>query len=88
MMSLAVHKCMRNISPEMPPPLLLLLPLLVPILWLLPLTGAAPSATTEQLDTGVVSFSTLSSFLLLNTTLSASFPSVLPLLLDADPLHT
>lgn len=54
-MSLAVHKCMRNISPEMlPSPLLLLL--LVPILWLLPLTGAAPSATTEQLDTGVVSF--------------------------------
>lgn len=87
MMSLAVHKCMRNISPEMlPSPLLLLL--LVPILWLLPLTGAAPSATTEQLDTGVVSFSTLSSFLLLITTLSASFPSGLPLLLDADPLHT
>ncbi|XP_041816237.1 matrix metalloproteinase-17-like [Chelmon rostratus] len=41
----AVHKWMRNISPEML--------LLVPILWFLPLTGAAPSLTTEQLDTGV-----------------------------------
>lgn len=30
--------------------------LLLPILWFLPLTGAAPSVTTEQLDTGVVSF--------------------------------
>ncbi|KAJ4926303.1 hypothetical protein JOQ06_008483, partial [Pogonophryne albipinna] len=27
--------------------------LLVPILWFLPLTGAAPSLTNEQLDTGV-----------------------------------
>uniref|UniRef100_A0A4W6BZ70 Matrix metallopeptidase 17 n=1 Tax=Lates calcarifer TaxID=8187 RepID=A0A4W6BZ70_LATCA len=36
---------MRNISPEML--------LLVQILWFLPVTGAAPSLTTEQLDMGV-----------------------------------
>ena len=48
MISLVLHKWMRNTSPEML--------LLVPILWLLPLTGAAPSQTTEQLDMGVVSF--------------------------------
>lgn len=48
MISRVVHKWMRNISPEML--------LLVPMLWFLPLTGAAPSVTTEQLDTGVVSF--------------------------------
>ncbi|XP_034085136.1 matrix metalloproteinase-17-like isoform X2 [Gymnodraco acuticeps] len=45
MVSLVLHKWMRNISPEML--------LLVPILWFLPLTGAAPSLTNEQLDTGV-----------------------------------
>ncbi|KAE8284937.1 Matrix metalloproteinase-17 [Larimichthys crocea] len=45
MISRVVHKWMRNISPEML--------LLVPMLWFLPLTGAAPSVTTEQLDTGV-----------------------------------
>ncbi|XP_034752882.1 matrix metalloproteinase-17-like [Etheostoma cragini] len=45
MVSLVLHKWMRNTSPEML--------LLVPILWLLPLTGAAPSQTTEQLDSGV-----------------------------------
>lgn len=42
-----VHTWMRNMSEMM---------LLLPILWFLPLTGAAPSLTTEQLDTGVVSF--------------------------------
>lgn len=42
------HRWMRIISPEML--------LLVPILWFLPRTGAAPSGSTEQLDTGVVSF--------------------------------
>ncbi|XP_070780877.1 matrix metalloproteinase-17 [Enoplosus armatus] len=46
MVPLILHKWMRNISPEM-------LLLLVPILWFVPLTGAAPSLTTEQLDTGV-----------------------------------
>ncbi|KAK5851857.1 hypothetical protein PBY51_023375 [Eleginops maclovinus] len=45
MVSLVLHKWMGNISPEML--------LLVPILWFLPLTGAAPSQTNEQLDTGV-----------------------------------
>ncbi|XP_045923274.1 matrix metalloproteinase-17 isoform X2 [Micropterus dolomieu] len=39
-----VHTWMRNMSEMM---------LLLPILWFLPLTGAAPSVTTEQLDTGV-----------------------------------
>uniref|UniRef100_A0A8C6LH69 Matrix metalloproteinase-17 n=1 Tax=Nothobranchius furzeri TaxID=105023 RepID=A0A8C6LH69_NOTFU len=44
-MLLVLRKRMRIISPEML--------LLVPMLWFLPLTGAAPSLTTEQLDTGV-----------------------------------
>ncbi|KAM7369170.1 hypothetical protein PAMP_013463 [Pampus punctatissimus] len=40
-----LYKWMRNISLEML--------LLVPILCFLPLTGAAPSLTTEQLDMGM-----------------------------------
>ncbi|TNN56500.1 hypothetical protein EYF80_033297 [Liparis tanakae] len=45
MISVALHKWMRSIPPEML--------LLVQILLFLPLTGAAPSLTNEQLDTGV-----------------------------------
>lgn len=47
----------RRICPEMPPLLLL-----VPVLWFLPLSGAAPSPAAEQLDTGVVSFLTFSTW--------------------------
>ncbi|XP_043951827.1 matrix metalloproteinase-17 isoform X1 [Gambusia affinis] len=52
MNSLVLRKWMRNISHEMLLLLLLLLPL-VPVWCFLPLTGAAPSLTTEQLDMGV-----------------------------------
>ncbi|XP_067340934.1 matrix metalloproteinase-17 isoform X2 [Channa argus] len=45
MTPLPLHKWIRNISLEML--------LFIPMLWLLPLTGAAPSLTTEQLDMGV-----------------------------------
>ncbi|PWA26569.1 hypothetical protein CCH79_00000758 [Gambusia affinis] len=53
MNSLVLRKWMRNISHEML--LLLLLLPLVPVWCFLPLTGAAPSLTTEQLDMGVSS---------------------------------
>lgn len=59
MIALLLLKWMRNISHEM---LLLLLLLLVPACCFLPLTGAAPSLTTEQLDMGVVSYYFFSSF--------------------------
>ncbi|MED6245879.1 hypothetical protein ATANTOWER_009525 [Ataeniobius toweri] len=45
MISLLLRIRMRNISPEML--------IFLPVLCFLPLTGAAPSLTTEQLDMGV-----------------------------------
>lgn len=48
MIPLLLHMRMRNMSPEML--------IFLPILCFLPLTGAAPSLATEQLDTGVVSW--------------------------------